>query len=69
LQARRGPRARGSGQLRVSDEFGDSREKAPASLRLGEARNLPGPIHVEWVDSVTNGTGDGPSAHERQMLT
>jgi hypothetical protein len=28
----------------------------------GEARNLPGPIHVEWGNSVNNGTGDGLNA-------
>ena len=35
-----------------------SREKAPASLHLGEVRNLPGPILVEWGDSVNKGTKD-----------
>ena len=51
-----------SGRLGVSDEFGDSREEAPASLRLGEERILSGLLRFGVGDSVNSVTGDGLNA-------
>ncbi|TFB56378.1 hydantoinase/oxoprolinase N-terminal domain-containing protein [Cryobacterium tagatosivorans] len=42
MSVRSRPRACGPGQLGVSDEFGDSREKAPASLHLGGGEESAG---------------------------
>ena len=45
--------------LGVSDEFGDSYEKAPTTLRLGGGEESVGAHSFEVGDSASNSTGMG----------